>query len=68
MALKATMNSMRKLLAEIESELEGVEIGNKAAGKRARKATLQFAKIAKVFRKESVAAGKSGKKAKKKKR
>jgi hypothetical protein len=65
MALKATMNTMKKLLAEIECELEGVEKGNKAAGKRGRKATLQFAKVAKLFRKESVAAGKSGKKRKK---
>lgn len=68
MALKGTIHTMKKWLTEIECELEGVEAGNKAAGKRARKATLQFAKTAKVFRKESVAAGKSGKKTKKKKR
>jgi hypothetical protein len=62
MALKATIKSMRKLLADMHSELDGAEKGNKAASKRARKNTLRFAKVAKMFRKESVAAGKKGKK------
>jgi len=67
MALKTTMNSMRKLLAEMEKDLDKTDKGNKAAAQRVRTHSIQFAKVAKVFRKESIAAssGKPAKKAKK---
>jgi len=60
MALNETIGTMKTILAEILRELEDAERGNKAAAKRVRKATLNFAKIAKVYRKESVEAGKTG--------
>ena len=49
---------MKKMLSEMQLELEDVIRGNKAAAKRVRKATLNFAKVAKMFRKESVEVGK----------
>ena len=58
MALNETIETMKRILAEILRELEHAERGNKAASLRVRKATLSFAKIAKVYRKESVEAGK----------
>ena len=45
-------------LRRLQMELEDVVRGNKAASKRVSKATLNFAKVAKIFRKESVEAGK----------
>lgn len=60
MALHETIGTMKTILAEILRELEDAERGNKAAALRVRKATLNFAKIAKVYRKESVEAGKKG--------
>jgi len=67
MALRSTINSMRELLAEMERDLDKTERGNKAAAQRVRTHSIQFAKVAKVFRKESIAAskGKPAKKAKK---
>lgn len=59
MALHETTETMKRILAEILRELEDAEKGNKAAAKRVRKATLNFAKIAKVYRKESVEAAKT---------
>jgi hypothetical protein len=59
MALMETVETMKRMLNEMQLELEDVVRGNKAASKRVRKATLNFAKIAKIFRKESVEAGKT---------
>ncbi|HEX4839018.1 MAG TPA: hypothetical protein VFU89_01095 [Rhabdochlamydiaceae bacterium] len=59
MAMMDTIETMKRMLSEMQMELEDVIRGNKAAAKRVRKATLNFAKIAKIFRKESVEAGKS---------
>jgi hypothetical protein len=59
MALNETIETMKKIIAEILRELEDAERGNKAAALRVRKATLNFGKIAKVYRKESVEAGKA---------
>jgi hypothetical protein len=59
MALMDTVETMKRMLAEMQTELEDVVRGNKAASKRVRKATLNFAKIAKIFRKESIEAGKT---------
>lgn len=67
MALKTTINSMRELLAEMDRDLDKTENGNKAAAQRVRTHSIQFAKVAKIFRKESIAAsrGKPAKKTKK---
>ncbi len=54
-----TIETMKRMLVEMQTELEDVIRGNKAASKRVRKATLNFTKISKVFRKESVEAGKT---------
>lgn len=59
MPLMETIETMKRMLVEMQTELEDAARGNKAASKRVRKATLNFAKIAKVFRKESVEAGKT---------
>ena len=59
MALMDTVETMKKMMVEMQTELEDVARGNKAAAKRVRKATLNFAKIARIFRKESVEAGKT---------
>ncbi len=55
MGLKETMNNMRKLLAEINVDLEKAANGNKAASQRVRVHTIDLEKIAKLYRKESVA-------------
>ena len=60
MTLKTTISTMRKLIDEIQWNLSKSERGNKTASKRARMATIRFAKIAKLYRKESVEAGKKG--------
>ena len=57
---------MEKLLQEIKPQLEDfaknaeaqVEKGNKAAGTRARKATLELTKLFKEFRKKSIESAK----------
>ncbi|NGX38700.1 MAG: Histone H1-like protein HC1 [Chlamydiae bacterium] len=64
MALKTTVVQMKKLLAGISSDLEKAENGNRAAAQRVRTNTIKFAKVAKTFRKESIA-DKGKKKAKK---
>lgn len=56
MGLKETVNQMRKLLAEINLDLEKSVAGNKAASQRVRVNTIHLEKTAKDFRKESVAA------------
>ncbi len=68
MALKNTINAMRTLLEGICGDLEKSEAGNRAASQRVRTSSIKFAKISKLYRKESIAeerkGGKSGKKAK----
>ncbi len=54
--LKETVNRMRKLLAEINVDLEKSAAGNKAASQRVRVNTIYLEKTAKNYRKESVAA------------
>lgn len=58
MGLKDTMHTMKKLLTEIHHDLEKVDGGNKAASQRVRTGSIRFAKAAKHFRKESIAAEK----------
>ena len=62
-----TINTMKELVAKINEVFEAfskdaalqVEKGNKAAGTRARKASLELEKLMKEFRKVSVEAGKN---------
>ncbi len=51
---------MKKLLHEIAHDLEKSFKGNKAAAQRVRTRTIKFAKIAKEYRKESIAEGRKG--------
>lgn len=73
MGLKETIQTMKKQLGEICRDLDKALKGNKAAAQRVRTCTIKLAKIAKVYRKESIsaekkeakkAAAKSGKKRK----
>lgn len=66
MALKHTLDQMKKLLQEIHRDLEKSERGNRAAAQRARTCSIKFAKVAKLYRKESIAEAKKGKKTAKK--
>ncbi len=67
MALKSTVSEMKRLMHEIFENLEKTEKGNRAAAQRARTCSIAFAKVSKLFRKESVAEHKKGNKAGKKK-
>ncbi len=60
MALKDTCKTMRELLHCIQSDMDKAEAGNKAAAQRVRTCSIKLEKVAKVFRKESVKAEKSG--------
>lgn len=54
--MKETVESLIKLTEEIKTDLTlYIEKGNKSAGRRARKNSLAFEKLAKQFRKDSVA-------------
>lgn len=52
--LTEVINEITKKQAELNTELENVLKGNKAAGLRARKITLELDKLNKSFRKLSV--------------
>ena len=62
-----TIDTMKELVVKINEAFEAfskdaalqVEKGNKAAGTRARKASLELEKLMKEFRKVSVEAGKN---------
>ncbi len=56
MALKDTVAVMRKELSDLCRDLEKANGGNKSASQRVRTATIKLAKIAKVYRKESLLA------------
>ena len=57
--MKELVHSIKVLAGEfIENATAQAEKGNKAAGARARKASLQVGKLLKEFRKVSVEAGK----------
>ena len=58
MSLKDTFKHLRELLSGISTDLEKAENGNKAASQRVRTATVKLEKIAKLFRKESIASEK----------
>ena len=67
MALKDTSDQLKKILCCIADDLEKAGAGNRAAAQRVRTCTIKFEKKAKLYRKESVKADKTGafKKAKK---
>jgi Histone H1-like protein Hc1 len=60
MALKDTCKTMRSLLECIQGDLEKAEAGNKAAAQRVRTCSIKFEKAAKLYRKESIKADKTG--------
>lgn len=55
MALKETTNQLQTLLEGVTKDLEKGSKGNKAASQRVRTGTVKLEKIAKLFRKQSVA-------------
>lgn len=61
MSLKDTMYHLQHLITSVAKDLPKVYRGNKAAAQRVRVSTIQLGRTAKLFRKESVAAEKSGK-------
>ncbi|MCB1116388.1 MAG: histone [Chlamydiia bacterium] len=66
MALNNTIKCMEAMLMDLAMDLrKASESGNRAASKRVRTGTIKFAKLAKEYRKESVAAEKKGGKKKK---
>ncbi len=64
MALKNTIKHVHELLARITKDLGRAERGNKAAAQRVRTGTIKLEKTAKLYRKESIADEKKGRKAK----
>ena len=73
MAIKETMQQMGNLLSHVAKDLMKAARGNKSAAQRVRVGTIRLGRVAKMFRKESVAAEKGGrprksKRSKKKKR
>ncbi len=74
MALSETLVQLNCLLTRVVADLSKVHRGNKSAAQRVRVGTIDLEKIAKKFRKESVAAEKyankkhSSKRAKRKKK
>lgn len=64
-ALDKIYTEMRDLLASISTDFKKSETGNKAAAQRVRTGTVKLEKVAKRFRKESIAHEKTLKKDKK---
>lgn len=61
MAIKDTFKHMKDLLNNITSDLDKSEGGNKAAAQRVRTGTVKLEKVAKLYRKESIASEKKNK-------
>lgn len=61
MAIKETTASIKKLLSHISHDIEKAEKGNKAASQRVRTNTVRLEKLAKLYRKESIAFDKKNK-------
>lgn len=61
MPLKDTIESLDEILNSLSGDLKKVNRGNRAAAQRVRVGTVALARVAKKFRKESVAAEKRGK-------
>lgn len=62
MALNETLVQLNFLLTKVVADLSKVHRGNKSAAQRVRVGTIDLEKIAKKFRKESVAAERHAKK------
>lgn len=62
MALNETLVQLNFLLTKVVADLSKVHRGNKSAAQRVRVGTIDLEKIAKRFRKESIAAEKHGSK------
>ena len=60
MGLSDTVKRMRELLAAISIDIEKAANGNKAASQRVRTGSIRLEKVAKVYRKESIAAERNG--------
>lgn len=60
MALKDTCATMGELIQAISQDLQKASEGNKAAAQRVRTTSIKLEKVAKLYRKESVQAAKSG--------
>lgn len=61
MALHSTVSHLKDLLNRISQDIGKAEGGNKAASQRVRTMTVKMEKIAKTYRKESIANEKSTK-------
>ncbi|MBS0625811.1 MAG: hypothetical protein JSS32_07165 [Verrucomicrobia bacterium] len=61
MSLTDTMNQLNHLITNLSKDLTKAYRGNKAAAQRVRTGTIKLEKVAKVFRKESVTAERTGK-------
>lgn len=61
MSLKDTIKKMNTSLADLVADLEKAERGNKTASQRVRTGSIHFAKLAKLYRKESVKSEKESK-------
>lgn len=61
MSLKETYKHLKDLLANITTDLEKADGGNKAASQRVRTGTVKLEKVAKAYRKESIASEKKTK-------
>lgn len=55
MALKNTIKGLQDLLHHVTHDLQKADHGNKAASQRVRTGTIKLEKLAKVYRKESIA-------------
>ncbi len=60
MALKDTIKNLKTLLVGVASDLDKSDGGNKAASQRVRTGTIHLEKVAKLYRRESIQAEKSG--------
>jgi hypothetical protein len=60
MSLRETINYLQHLCNNISNDLSKVTRSNKTAAQRVRTSTVKFEKMAKIFRKESVKAERSG--------
>ena len=60
MALSDTLSQLNNLVSKVISDITKVYKGNKSAAQRVRVGTIDLEKVAKKFRKESLAAEKTG--------
>ena len=60
MAISTTIKQLKQLLDGLTSDLDKAISGNKAASQRVRTGTIRLEKIARLFRKESLVAERTG--------